>query len=135
MSPEIKAAVQWLLELIAGRSLALWDPEGELDLEPMANEITLIQLAGFERQLKKILKRNFENHWHVRQPTRDQAFRAIHVCPQFPVNQFIKQAADYVNIPYEALNIHIMTFTLWIDPKLVTARYNDSDPKFVVKEW
>ena len=135
MSTEIKAAVKWLIEMIAWRSICVYDPDGEYDGIPVHNEISLLDLANFGRELIKTLKIKYENHWYDEESTRDQAYRAIHISPKYPVNEFFLEAAKNANVRYEALGIHDMTLTIWIDPGKVTGRYADNDPMFVIEEW
>lgn len=133
MHNELKVAATWILGTVMARCDCIALPDLHPDIFfPSPNQIPLDQLKLFEISIQRVLAKSFKDIWFVSEPTRYQAYRAIHVSPQFPVNEFIKRAADRVGIRYDMLGLSDMNFTIWIDPNQVTTRFNDNDPVHIL---
>ena len=132
---EVKAATEWIVALVKIRSDYVHNPATSArDRRQAASPFAISEerMRLFEWALAQTLYDSFKPGWSTDNPADHQAYRTIHVSPQFPVNQFIKRAADKARIPYNWLGISDMTFTVWTDPCRVTARYNDHDAMNII---
>lgn len=129
MHNELRVVARWILNAVTERCDCIVFSD---ILMPSPDQIPLDQLKLFEVSIQQVLAKSFKNVWIVTNPKRYQAYRCIHVTPQFPVNEFLKRAANRAGIRYDLLGISDMTFTIWIEPGRVTTRYNDSDPAHVL---
>ena len=138
MDRELVAAADWLLQLIIDRCYYVYDPTERMKLEkPVQPLVSINRLSIFHHELIQLLKDKYKDNWFENDPACGQSYRAIHISPQSPtgLDNILLIAAERAELDYKLLNIDSMTFTIWIDPRKVSVRFDDKDPIFILKQF
>lgn len=88
------------------------------------HEIDTDLFVNFLYNLECLLLKRFEGHWYPNQPERGSGFRSIKV-DRYQIDPIIKTAAKKTNSEI-ILNYLPKELTIWIDPRQVYFRSNES---------